>query len=92
MNVLDSSVFSQSKKDIAGIILLKKGFLHRKLQQNKKCEEAFQRARNMSDSSGIKIIAFYQLILLYISNKYSIFYKEMLEVFNLLSYAHYFQF
>ena len=69
LNVAESTLFSKGKKDIAGIILLKKGFMHGKLMQNKKCQEAFQKARNISESIGIKLVACYQLITLYISNK-----------------------
>ena len=37
LNVTESTLFSKGKRDIAGILLLKKGFLHSKLMQNKKC-------------------------------------------------------
>jgi len=52
------------------MIFLKKGFLHRKLQRNKKCEEAFKMARKLAQSNAVGLVATYQLILLYVDNKY----------------------
>lgn len=52
------------------MIYLKKGMLHKKLQRNKKCEEALKMARKLSCSYGLNLVAIYQLLLLYIDNKY----------------------
>jgi hypothetical protein len=51
------------------MIYLKKGFLHRKMLRNRKCEDAFKMARKLSFSYSINLVAVYQLLLLYIDNK-----------------------
>lgn len=66
----DLGGFSVIKRELAAMIFLKKGFLHRKLQRNKKCEEAFKMARKLSHSYSINLVAIYQLLLLYIDNRY----------------------